>query len=64
VIIRMTPERRRKMVEQHQAANQIMSKIFSGYSEKELDLILDFFSRTNLARVEHYEAQLRAAQES
>lgn len=56
VIIRMAPERRRKILEQHQTANQIMGKIFAAYGEKDLELILDFFTRTNRARVEHYEA--------
>jgi len=56
VIIRMAPERRRKIIEQHQSANQIMAKIFAAYGEQDLDLILDFFARTNRARVEHYEA--------
>lgn len=56
VIIRMAPERRRKILEQHQTANRIMGKIFADYGEKELELILDFLARTNRARVEHYEA--------
>jgi len=56
VIIRMAPERRRNILEQHQTANRIMAKIFSAYGEKELELILDFFGRTNRARVEHYKA--------
>lgn len=60
VIIRTARERRSKILEQHQTANQIMAGIFSGYSEKELALILDFFSRTNRARVEHYQAQATA----
>lgn len=57
VIIRMNPERRRKILEYHQTANQVMGRIFAGYSEKELALILDFFARTNRARVEHYQAR-------
>jgi len=56
VIIRMVPERRRKILEQHQTASRVMAKIFAGYGEKELELILDFFGRTNRARVEHYQA--------
>lgn len=56
VIIRMAPERRRKILDQHQTANQVMAKIFAAYGEKELELILDFFGRTNRARVEHYKA--------
>ena len=60
VIIRMLPERRRKILEQHQTANQIMAKIFSAYRERELELILDFFARTNRARVESYQAKSAA----
>ena len=56
VIIRMAPERRRKILELHQTAGQVMAKIFAGYREEELELILDFFGRTNRARVEHYKA--------
>jgi hypothetical protein len=33
-----------------------MAKIFAAYGEKDLELILDFFGRTNRARVEHYKA--------
>jgi len=61
VIIRMVPDCRRKVLEQHQTANQIMGKIFAGYGEKELALILDFFARTNRARVESYQSQSEAA---
>jgi DNA-binding MarR family transcriptional regulator len=60
VIIRMLPERRRKILEQHQSANQIMAKIFSAYRERELELILDFLARTNRARVESYQAKSAA----
>ena len=56
VIIRMAPERRRKILELHQTAGQVMARIFAAYGEKELALILDFFGRTNRARVEHYKA--------
>jgi MarR family transcriptional regulator, organic hydroperoxide resistance regulator len=56
VIIRMASERRRQIVAQHQTANQIMAQIFSAYAEKDLALILDFFARTNRARVESYQA--------
>jgi DNA-binding MarR family transcriptional regulator len=56
VIIRMAPERRRKILELHQTASRVMAKIFAGYREEELELILDFFGRTNRARVEHYKA--------
>jgi DNA-binding MarR family transcriptional regulator len=55
VIIRMAPERQPQILAQHQTANQIMARIFSAYGEKELTLILDFFARTNRARVESYE---------
>jgi DNA-binding MarR family transcriptional regulator len=64
VIIRMVAERRRKIHEQHQTANQIMGKIFAGYTEKDLGLILDFFTRTNRARVENYRSQSEAAKET
>lgn len=57
VIIRMVPERRRQILEQHQTANEIMARIFSAYDQRELALILDFFARTNRARVEHYKAR-------
>jgi len=60
VIIRMVPERRQKILEQHRTANEIMARIFSGYSEKELALILDFFARTKRARVEHYQIKSAA----
>jgi DNA-binding MarR family transcriptional regulator len=60
VIIRVAPERRRKILEQHQTANQIMGEIFSAYPERELELILDFFARTNRARVESYRIRARA----
>ena len=56
VMIRMAPERRRQIVAQHQTANQIMAQIFSAYAERDLALILDFFARTNRARVESYQA--------
>ena len=57
VIVRPVPERRTKVHEQHQTANRVMARIFEGYNEKELALILDFFARTNRARVQEYEAQ-------
>ena len=60
VIIRMNPERRRTILEYHQTANEVMGRIFSGYSEKKLALILDFFARTNRARVESYQAKSAA----
>lgn len=60
VIIRVVPERRREILAQHQTANRIMARIFSAYGEKDLALILDFFSRTNRARVESYEARSAA----
>jgi len=64
VIIRMVPERRRKIFEQHQTANQVMSEIFAAYGEKDLALILDFFARTNRARVESYRSQPEGAKET
>ena len=63
VIIRMVPERRRKILEQHQTASQAMARIFAGYPEKDLQLILDFFARTNRARVESYRSQSEGAKE-
>lgn len=52
VIIRMVPERRRKILAFYESVNQAMEKVFSAYSEKELALVLDFFSRTTRARAE------------
>ena len=61
VLLRMVPEGRRRVLEQHQSASQIMGRIVSAYGEKELALILDFFARTNRARVEHYQARFSGA---
>src|SRR5579862_4498198 len=51
VMIRMDPERQREVVALYQSAGETMGKIFSSYDEKELRLILDFFAKTNAARV-------------
>jgi MarR family transcriptional regulator, organic hydroperoxide resistance regulator len=51
VIIRMDPERQREVVALYQSTSETMGKIFSSYDEKELRLILDFFAKTNAARV-------------
>jgi MarR family transcriptional regulator, organic hydroperoxide resistance regulator len=57
VIVRPVPQRQSKVHEQHRTANRVMARIFESYNEKELALILDFFARTNRARVQEYEAQ-------
>jgi DNA-binding MarR family transcriptional regulator len=51
VIVRMDPERQREVVALYQSASETMGKIFSSHDEKELRLILDFFAKTNAARV-------------
>jgi DNA-binding MarR family transcriptional regulator len=53
VIVRMNPEGRRKVLAQYEAVNEVMDRIFSAYSEKELETILNFFATTNAARVEN-----------
>lgn len=51
VLIRMTPEARSKALALYKPVNEVMSAIFSGYSDEQLQIILDFFAKTNAARV-------------
>ena len=60
VLIRMVPEGRRRVLEQHQSASQIMGRIVSAYGEKELALILEKEGRLGEAR-ELYESITRIA---
>jgi DNA-binding MarR family transcriptional regulator len=59
VLIRMTPEARSKAQALYKSVNEVMAAIFSGYSDEQLRIIVDFFAKTNAARV----ASNRLAQE-
>jgi MarR family transcriptional regulator, organic hydroperoxide resistance regulator len=57
VIVRTEPERMKQIVALYKSVNEVMGEIFSAYSERELETVLDFLERTNRTRVETYSAE-------
>jgi MarR family transcriptional regulator, organic hydroperoxide resistance regulator len=57
VIVRTQPERMKEVMALYRSVNEVMGEIFSAYSEKELETVLDFLERTNRTRVETYGAE-------
>lgn len=57
VIVHTEPASMKKILELYKPVNEVMARIFSAYSEKELAVVLDFLVRTNQVRVDTYSAE-------
>lgn len=57
VIVRTEPECMKQIISLYRSVNEVMEEIFSAYSEKKLETVLDFLERTNRTRVETYSAE-------